>query len=133
MLRVVLDTNILISAIVFGGKPRKILEAVFQEKIQICLSQAITDELTEVLRRQEFTFRTDMVHNLVTEVLAIAEYVEPLQQIRAIPEDPDDDRILECAVAAGALYIITGDRHLLKLIRYEDIEIVNADQFLDLL
>jgi len=133
MLRVVLDTNILISAIVFGGKPRKILEAVFQEKIQICLSQAITDELTEVLRRQEFTFRTDMVHNLVTEVLAIAEYVEPLQQIRAIPEDPDDDRILECAVAAGARYIITGDRHLLKLIRYEDIEIVNADQFLDLL
>jgi putative PIN family toxin of toxin-antitoxin system len=118
---------------VFGGKPRKILEAVFQEKIQICLSQAITDELTEVLRRQEFTFRTDMVHNLVTEVLAIAEYVEPLQQIRAIPEDPDDDRILECAVAAGARYIITGDRHLLKLIRYEDIEIVNADQFLDLL
>ena len=78
--------------------------------------------LTTPLRRCKF---------ILTELTSIADFVNPSQIIRLVLEDPDDNRILECAVEAKASYIITGDFHLLKLSRYRDIEIVNAFTFLE--
>jgi putative PIN family toxin of toxin-antitoxin system len=131
MLKVVLDTNVLISAILFGGKPRRILEKAIRGEIRLCLSEPILEELSGVLRRSKFDTSIERVQIILTELTSIADLVNPSQIIRLVLEDPDDNRILECAVEAKASYIVTGDFHLLKLSRYRDIEIVNAFTFLE--
>ena len=131
MLKVVLDTNILISAILFGGNPRKILEKAIRGEIRLCISELILEELSGVLRRSKFDTSPERVQFILTELTGISDFVNPSETISLVLEDPDDNRILECAVEAKANYIITGDFHLLKLSRYRDIEIVNAFTFLE--
>lgn len=131
MFKVVLDTNVLISAILFGGNPRQILEKAIRGGIRLCLSGPILDELSGVLRRPKFDYSPERVQIILTELTGIADFVNPSETIPLVLEDPDDNKILECAVEAKANHIITGDSHLLKLSRYRDIEIVNALTFLE--
>ena len=131
MVRVVLDTNVLISAILFGGKPRQILEKAVRGEIRLCLSEPILEELKGVLRRSKFDYSPEMIQVILTELTGIADLVNPSKSIGVVLEDPDDNRILECAVEAEANYIITGDSHLLKLSRYRNIEVLNAVAFLE--
>lgn len=131
MLKVVLDTNILISAILFGGKPRQILEKAIRGEIRLCLSQPILEELKGVLQRSKFDYSPEMIQVIFTELTGIADFVNPSETIDVMNEDPDDNRILECALEAKASYVVTGDFHLLKLIRYRNIEVLNADAFLE--
>jgi len=131
VLKVVLDTNVLISAILFGGKPRQILEKAIRGEIRLCLSQPILEELKGVLQRSKFDYSAEMIQVILTELTGIADFVNPSKTIDVVYEDPDDNRILECAVEAEANYIITGDSHLLKLIRYRNIEVLNAGAFLE--
>jgi putative PIN family toxin of toxin-antitoxin system len=130
VLKVVLDTNVLISAILFGGKPRQILEKAIRREIRLCLSEPILEELSGVLRRSKFDYSPEMIQFTLTELTGIADFVNPSETIDVVLEDLDDDRILECAVEAGANYIITGDFHLLKLSRYRNIAVVNVVGFL---
>lgn len=131
MIRVVLDTNILISAILFGGKPRQVLERAVRGEIRLCLSEAILEELKGVLRRSKFDYSTEAIQVILTELISLSNFVNPSKTIRVVSEDPEDNRILECAVEAEANYIITGDVHLLRLGRYQDIEVLNAVGFLE--
>ena len=131
MLRVVLDTNVLISAILFGGKPRQILEKAIRGEIRLCLSEPILQELSGVLRRSKFDYSAEMIQFILTELTGIADFVNPPGTINVVLEDPEDNRILECAVEAKADYIITGDFHLLKLSRYLNIEVLNVAAFLE--
>jgi putative PIN family toxin of toxin-antitoxin system len=131
VLRVVLDTNVLISAILFGGKPRQILEKAIRGEIRLCLSEPILEELKGVLQRAKFDYSPEMIQVIVTELTGIADFVNPSETINVVLKDPEDNRILECAVEAEANYIITGDFHLLKLNRYLDIEVLNAVAFLE--
>jgi putative PIN family toxin of toxin-antitoxin system len=131
MLKVVLDTNVLISAILFGGKPRQILEKAIRGEIRLCLSEPILEELKGVLQRSKFDYSPEMIQFILTELTGIADVVNPSEMIDLVLEDPDDNRILECAVEAGANYIITGDIHLLKLSRYRNIGVLNAAAFLE--
>ena len=131
MLRVVLDTNVLISAIFFGGNPRQILEKAIRGEIRLCISEPILEELKGVLQRSKFDYSPEMIQVVLTEFTGIADFVNPLKTIDVVLEDPEDNRILECAVEAKANYIVTGDFHLLKLIRYRNIEVLNAVAFLE--
>ena len=131
MLKVVLDTNILISAILFGGKPRQILEKAIRGEIRLCISEPILDELKGVLQRSKFDYSPEMIQVILKELMGVSDFVNASKTIDVVLEDPEDNRILECAVEAEANYIITGDFHLLKLSRYRDIEIVNAFTFLE--
>ncbi len=131
MLKVVLDTNVLISAILFGGKPRQILEKAIRGEIRLCLSEPILEELKGVLQRSKFDYSPEMIQFILTELTGIADFVNPSETIDVVLEDPDDNRILECAVEAGANYIITGAFHLLKLSRYRNIGVLNAAAFLE--
>ena len=131
MLKVVLDTNILISAILFGGKPRQILEKAIRGEIKLCLSEPILEELKGVLQRSKFGYSPEMIQFILTELTGISDLVNPSEAIDVVAEDPEDNRILECAVEARASYVITGDSHLLKLSRYLNIEVLNAAAFLE--
>jgi len=131
VLRVVLDTNVLISAILFGGKPRQILEKAIRGEIRLCLSEPILEELKGVLQREKFDYSPETIQVIVTELTGVSDFVNPSKSISVVLEDPEDNRILECAVEAGANYIVTGDFHLQKLSRYRNIEVVNAVTFLE--
>ena len=131
MLRVVLDTNVLISAILFGGKPRQILEKAIRGEIRLCLSEPILEELKGVLQRSKFDYSPEMIQFMLMELMGIADFVNPLETVHVVLEDPEDKRILECAVEAKANYIVTGDLHLLRLSRYRNIEVVNVSAFLE--
>jgi putative PIN family toxin of toxin-antitoxin system len=127
---VVLDSNILISAVAFPGKPRSILERAIRGEFRLALSDPILEEVEAVLSGKKFLFPGRMVRFIMNELEALADFVEPKSAIELVHEDLDDNRILECAVEAGADVIVTGDEHLLRLREVLGILIVSADEFL---
>ena len=130
LLRVVLDSNVLISAVVFGGKPREILALAVEGKIRLALSGDILDETRAVLGGKKFRYPARVLYSIEKELTVVCEIVDPKEEIQSIAEDPQDNRILACAVEAGSDYIITGDKHLLELGRFRNIKIVPPDEFL---
>lgn len=132
MIRVVLDSNIIISAIAFRGNPRKILQQALDGKFKLCLSLPILEEVGEVLIRKKFSFPSEFIEVTLAELKKISLFVKPHNQINIITRDPDDNRILECASEAKAQYIVTGDLDLLDLGEYEKISILSAREFLEI-
>ncbi len=96
-------------------------------------SPALLGELRRVLRYPKLRFSEDEIARFEADILDHARLVQPTQVVRAVAGDPDDDRVLECAVAAGGSYIVSGDRHLLALHSYGPTTIVTARAALALL
>jgi putative PIN family toxin of toxin-antitoxin system len=130
---VVLDTNVVLSAILFGGKPRQVLEAALSGTVRLFVSEPIIAELQRVLQRPKFGISAQFIQTVVSEFTAIAEWVEPTEHFEVVVDDPTDNQFIDCAVAAKVDYIVTGDNHLLKLGQYGKIKIVNADSFTTIL
>lgn len=128
--RIVLDTNVIISAILFGGKPRKVLDLVISGFVDCTLSLAILDELRDVLQRPKFGFPPDLCLHITEELHGVCDIISPSVILNVIRSDPDDNRILECAVEARAHYIVSGDPHLLKLGVFERITILSPTDYL---
>ncbi len=128
--RVVLDTNVYISAFMFGGLPGSLLDLAFLKSFTLITSPALLDELDEKLQGKFEVSRGDAAY-LLARLQAIAQVVRPRRVLNIIAEDPDDNRVLECAVQGRADVIVTGDRHLLKLKSYQTISILTVRQFLD--
>ena len=128
--KLVLDSNVFISAVVFGGKPRDILNLAIEGLIEMAISDDILEEIKGVFEGKKFQFPTKIVHALMREVEDLAELVEPKERIEAVPADPEDNRVLECAVESGSDVIISGDSHLLALGSFGKIKIMNPDEFL---
>ena len=128
--RIVLDTNVLISAILFGGTPRRVLDLVISGSVDCTLSIAILDELRDVLERPKFGFSADVCLHITEELHGVCDIITPSVRIDAIRSDPDDNRILECAVEAHAHYIVSGDPHLLALGTFERIRILSPADYL---
>jgi putative PIN family toxin of toxin-antitoxin system len=126
----VLDSNVFISAVAFGGKPREILDLAVKGLIEVAVSDDILEEIKEVLEGNKFQFPAKIVYALITEIEDLADLVEPKKGIGAILDDPEDNRVLECAVESGANGIISGDYHLLALGSMGKIKIMNPDEFL---
>jgi len=129
-MRVVLDTNVLISAIVFGGNPRKLLEAILRGEPKLFLCDYILNELNGVLKRPKFSFPPDVIRSIISELNSIGNIVTPSIRIRKIKEDPSDNRILECAVEANADYIISGDTHLLNQKVFRNVKVISPADYL---
>jgi putative PIN family toxin of toxin-antitoxin system len=130
MTRVVADTNIFISALMFGGLPGSFLDLAFLRSFQLVTSPALLDELDEKLRLK-FGLSVSDADRVRARLESTALVVKPDVALRVVIEDQDDDRVLECAVAGEADYIVSGDRHLLKLGSYQGISIVTAREFMD--
>jgi putative PIN family toxin of toxin-antitoxin system len=128
---VVFDTNVWISAYAFNGRLRILLDYVIEDRLRVAVSQAILDELVRVLCGVKFGFPIEVVEALVREIRDVAMVVQPTNPVKAVKNDPDDDRILECAVSAGAEVIVTGDGHLLALGVFRGIRILSPTAFLD--
>lgn len=133
MIKIVLDTNVLISAIVFGGKPRKIMESILEGSVHLFLSREIMDEFEGVPYRRKFGMSPRVVRNISNELESMCDIVATERRITVITSDPYDNMILECAAEAKADYIISGDAHLLDLGEFEGIKIVNPARFLEII
>ena len=133
MLKIVPDTNILVSAFIAHGNEYEILKLGKLKEIKIIISSAILEEFGEVIRRPKFGFSNKQIEDFIKQVLDTVEIVFPSIKLEIVKEDFEDNRILEAAVETKADYIISGDFHLLKLGQFKDIKIVAASQFLDLI
>jgi uncharacterized protein len=132
-MKLVLDANVIVSAVLFGGKPREVLSSVAAGRVQGCTSDALIRELQEVLQREKFGLEMRTVQAIISEVSAMSEWTTPTEQLGIISEDPSDNHVLECAVAAAADYVVTGDRHLLELGTYRGICIIQPERMATLL
>jgi len=130
MIRIVLDTNVIVSALVFGGVHRAILELAEAGQCELFYSEAIQNEVRRVLA-EKFAWPPATLQEVLAVVWTMGDLVVPRIAVRAVRDDPDDDRILECALAANASFLVSGDRHLLALRTYQSISIVTPRQFLE--
>jgi putative PIN family toxin of toxin-antitoxin system len=130
---VVIDTNVVLSAILFGGKPRQVLEKAVSGSIELAVSEPLVTELQGVLQRPKFGLSAQLIRTILSEYGSIAIWKEPSEHFDVIPDDPSDNHFIDCAVAAKADYLITGDKHLLNLGVFRMTKIVGVDDFLDIL
>ena len=134
MIKIVVDTNVLVSAFISKtGPPAKIFRALENKEIQLVLSESIETEYKKVLKYSHIK----KLHNLSElEIEEVVERIERLstvvhirKKVRGVSSDPDDEKFLECAVNAEADYLISGDKHLLKLKKYQGIQILSPATF----
>lgn len=130
MKRFLLDTNIYISAILFGGKPKEIIDLARDKKVEIIISEYILWEIKEVLSRK-FRFPDYRLNVIEHDILSLAQLVRVSSMINVITEHPIDNAILACAIDGHADAIITGDKHILSLKKYRDIPILTPQRFLE--
>lgn len=131
-LRVVYDTNVIISGLFFHGNEAVVIELGKDGSIDVYISQYILDELFGVMTRK-FNRRLPDVEDNLSQFMARATIVTPSRNVSVVQTDPDDNHILECCLEANADYLITGDEgDLLPLGRFHGTEIVNAGRFLDI-
>jgi putative PIN family toxin of toxin-antitoxin system len=126
--RVVLDSNIYISALLFGGKPLRAVQLAEQGAFILLTSAPIQSEVENILATK-FRYSRAMIHKSCHRVWRFAERLEPIIHVD-ICRDDDDNKILECAIAGDASYIVTGDRDLLDLPSVSQYTILKVDAFL---
>ncbi|HEY6339015.1 MAG TPA: putative toxin-antitoxin system toxin component, PIN family [Candidatus Sulfotelmatobacter sp.] len=130
MIRMVLDTNVFVSALVFGGVPRTVLELADAGKCALFYSEPIQAEVRRTLA-EKFDWAPAKLQEALPVVWSMGELVVPRAIVHAVPRDPDDDRIIECALEAKAAYIVSGDKDLLALGSYKSILVVTPREFLE--
>ena len=129
-LRVVLDSNVLVSAYVFGGKPEAVFRLIIAERIQGITSQVLISEFLDVLTKK-FGVSSSDAQDVKIELEETLELCYPKTTINIV-RDVDDNRVIEAAIEGQCDFIVTGDKDLLDLGTYKGIKIVTAGQFLEL-
>ena len=129
MTRVTLDSNVYLSGFVFGGKPKRVLEMAIDGEIEVAVSDPIIQEVRRHLLGK-FGWSEPRAAEAIESITEFAKHVTPTEAIDTVPTDPDDNRVLECAVSAGSQTIVTGDDDLLRLVGFRGIEIVRVADFL---
>ncbi len=127
-MRIVIDTNVLIAGVFFGGFPRKILSAVVRQKIVACATPEIINEYEEIVQEMINMKQGHINREILSPLIKVMEIIEPVTHVR-ICRDLDDDKFLECAKDSQALYIVSGDKDLLVIKRFENVRIVTAKDF----
>jgi putative PIN family toxin of toxin-antitoxin system len=129
-MRVVADTNIVISGLLWRGYPHQILNSAREGAIDLFTTAVLLAELEDVLSREKFAERLEAAginnHDLVLGYAALASVIEPITIEPVILADPDDDAVLACALAGRCEVIVSGDSHLLDVRRHQGIRIITA-------
>lgn len=127
-LETLLDTNILISALVYGGKPEQIVKLILEKKVKGITSLTLLVELLDTLT-QKFHFEPQKIQQIERLMKKSFHFVYPKRALHIV-KDEDDNHVLEAAVEGNCKYIVTGDKQLLELRLFRGIKIITADQFL---
>ena len=132
VVRVVIDTNVVISALLFGGIPGQLIPLWKSGHIITLASAEIIDEYIRVMTYPKFKLSEEEIHYLLYyEILPYFDLVSVGPALSPIIEkDPSDDKFIICAVAGKANFILSGDQHLLSRKNYKKIKILNPEQFL---
>ncbi len=134
-MKVVLDTNTVISGLFWKGAPRQVLDLARSGLIALFTTPELLAELADVLGREKFEHRLTLAQVTADELVygyaALATTIRPAKIKPVIKADPDDDKVLACAKSAKADWIVSGDRHLLNLEKYEKIPISSVNELLE--
>ena len=134
-MRVVADTNIVVSGLLWRGNPRRVLDAARDGIIELFTSAVLLEELEDVLSREKLALRLEAAqvtaHELVLGYAALATVIEAPAIEPVILADPDDDAVLACALAAQCEVIISGDSHLLDFKQYKEFRILTASELVN--
>jgi len=130
-INIVLDTNVIISGIIFGGKPRELIELIIEGKYILYLSENIIEVLG--ILEIKFNYSKDKLAFIENELKAISEICYPDIKLNIVKDDPDDNKIIECAIESDSKYIISGDHHLLDLGKYKNIKIIKVSEFIEMI
>lgn len=136
-MKITVDTNILISATFWLGNPYKIIKKVEERALDLVLSTDILREFEEIMRLDKFQLKLKNANITINEVVGkymeISELADISGRVKAVKSDPDDDKVLECAVNGKADFVVSGDRHLLELRAYRGIRIITAKEMLKII
>lgn len=128
-MRIVCDTNVIVSGMLFGGHSRDILTAVAQGRVEAFTTPALLNELREVLLRRKFRLTLEQVDAMMELVRESFTCVNSRMTLSVIADDPDDDRVVEAALASRARVIVSGDNHLLNLGAWRTITVLSPADF----
>ncbi len=128
--RVVIDTNVIVSAFGWHGRPEEVVRLVTKGKITSYISTEMLAELRKVVMYPKFKFSEALQAEIIETVFFESSLVFVNESLNVIADDPEDNKVLECAVSAGADFIISGDKHLLNLENFRGIEILTTEDFL---
>lgn len=128
-MKIVIDTNVFISAVFFGGLPLKVLQTVIAKQNEAYISPEIWDEYNDVIERITKKYPSRLKQQLIDEVFKLFKVIIPSSEI-SICRDPDDDKFISCALDAECMYIVSGDGDLLSLGKIVDVTICTPSEFL---
>ena len=132
-IKVVLDTNVLVSALLFKKETSKIVDLWKSSEIIPVVSMETFDEFRKVLEYPRFALSKDEIHVIIyKEVLPFFEVVEITKAVKDVCKDPDDDKFLSCALSAKIKFIVSGDKDLHRLQMYKSVRIINPSDLLNM-
>ena len=132
MIKVVADTNIYLSAILFGGKPDKIRRLAREKEIELLISEQILAEIAGILKRK-FDWLDSQISQTIESIRNSTTLITPKYTLNVIKKHNPDNRILECAIEGDTQYIVSGDKHhLLPLKEWKEIKIISPSEFLEI-
>ena len=129
-MKIVIDTNVFISAVFFGGLPLQVLQSVISKQNDAYISPEIWDEYNDVIERMTKKYPSRLKQRLIDEVFKLFKVIIPSSEI-SICRDSDDDKFISCALDAECMYIVSGDDDLLSLRNVDDIGICTPSEFLN--
>lgn len=127
-MKVVIDTNVLMSGIFFKGNPNRVLAALDENQFEACANENIVIEYKEVLKRLKKKLKRTPSNDLFQTFIDRLNIFEAKSNIK-ICRDPDDDKFIECALDSKALYIVSGDKDLLSIEEYNGVKIITVAEF----
>lgn len=127
-MKIVIDTNVVASAIFFGGRPRLLLEELLCKNIEAVVSPDILIEYRETFDELRARYPDKPVRIPLTQIAASCKIIIPSQKFH-VCRDPDDDKFIDCAIEGKCVYIVNGDKDLLSIEKFRDVEIVTVSEF----
>ena len=136
-MKVTLDTNVLISTTFWYGDSNKIIERVERKEIEMVLSGEIIEEFAKVLEYKDIKEKVKGINiemnRVIEKIFSLSTIVYPNEKLDVVKDDPDDNKVLECAKAGNVDFIVTSDNHLLKLKDFERIRIMTPKEFMTMI
>jgi putative PIN family toxin of toxin-antitoxin system len=128
--RIVLDTNVIISALLFGGETARVIEKITRNKYEVLISRAVLNEYIRVLAYPKFKLSEDDIRFIIEEIIIpLTTPIEVTTRCTILKNDPDDNKFLALAIDGKADLLISGDTHLLTLKKYKSIPIITVAEF----